>query len=456
MNSNRLVLRFWTFLLCASIATPAFGNPAGGPHRTVDPLAATRGFDFLTHKPYLEGQLNGWIFDNLWRAWEPELKKAARHASKKVRREMTLDRYGFMEAPYDNDGAPMGFLNARWGLWTNNCLMCHGGQVLGKPMVGAPNVFIDLQTFNEDAKRLSHQKMGTEWLNHSAGTTNAFGFAVSGIAARDKNLDPIQTALEFPGNEGSDLDPPAWWNLKWKRRLYIDGFAPVGPRALMQFVLVNKKDGTTIRSWEPDFADLLQFIDGIQAPRFPGQVDSIRVARGRAVFAKTCAGCHGDAGSGESYPERAVPLELVGTDPQRALSGLTPRFREYYRDGWLCDYGRDEIHVDPLAYVAPPLQGIWASAPYFHNGSVPTLWHVLHPSARPAIWKIKDRKAYDSKRMGLMVEEFATFPAGVRYGFERRRYFDSTLKSKGNEGHRFADRLSEPEKEDVLEYLKTL
>jgi hypothetical protein len=37
-------------------------------------------------------------------------------------------------------------------------------------------------------------------------------------------------------------------------------------------------------------------------------------------------------------------------------------------------------------YIAPPLVGIWASAPYFHNGSVPTLWQVLDPDSRADIW----------------------------------------------------------------------
>ena len=40
-----------------------------------------------------------------------------------------------------------------------------------------------------------------------------------------------------------------------------------------------------------------------------------------------------------------------------------------------------------VGYVTPPLHGVWASAPYFHNGSVPTVWDVLKPADRPKVWR---------------------------------------------------------------------
>ena len=40
-------------------------------------------------------------------------------------------------------------------------------------------------------------------------------------------------------------------------------------------------------------------------------------------------------------------------------------------------FGRKDNLNDPGGYVATPLDGLWASSPYFHNGSVPTLWHGL-------------------------------------------------------------------------------
>jgi hypothetical protein len=125
------------------------------------------------------------------------------------------------------------------------------------------------------------------------------------------------------------------------------------------------------------------------------------------------------------------------------------------KDGWMSRYGEDEVIVDPQGYVAPPLVGIWASAPYLHNGSVPTLWHLLRPDQRLAIWK-RTEDGYDTTRVGLEVEELKKLPATVKVPSERRRYFETRLKGKSAIGHDYPSALSEEEKISLLEYLKTL
>jgi hypothetical protein len=122
---------------------------------------------------------------------------------------------------------------------------------------------------------------------------------------------------------------------------------------------------------------------------------------------------------------------------------------------WFGDYGKHEYNLEPTGYVAPPLNGIWASAPYFHNGSVPTLWHLLHPEQRPVVWR-RTLYGYDHPKLGLEVEVFEELPAGVQRADERREYFDTRKKGKSAEGHLFVNELTEDEKRAVLEYLKTL
>jgi hypothetical protein len=129
--------------------------------------------------------------------------------------------------------------------------------------------------------------------------------------------------------------------------------------------------------------------------------------------------------------------------------------RQFYRDSWFGEYGKLEVVDNPDGYIAPPLDGIWASAPYFHNGAVPTLWHVLHPSARPAVW-MRTEDGYDQERAGLEVAEFVRRPQEVTAPDERRRYFDTRMSGKSAAGHNFPDELTEDEKRAVLEYLKTL
>jgi hypothetical protein len=143
----------------------------------------------------------------------------------------------------------------------------------------------------------------------------------------------------------------------------------------------------------------------------------------------------------------------VGTDRVR-LDALTDKQRAAFGTSWFADYGRQKTVASPAGYVAPPLDGIWASGPYFHNGSVPTLWHVLHPSERPKIWK-RTGGSYDFQRLGQPFEAVESVPQDVTKA-ERRMYFDTGAFGKSARGHDYPDQLSEDEKLAVLEYLKTL
>ena len=104
---------------------------------------------------------------------------------------------------------------------------------------------------------------------------------------------------------------------------------------------------------------------------------------------------------------------------------------------------------------APPLDGIWATAPYLHNGSVPTLWHLLHPGERPRVWR-RSEDGYDRERVGLEVQTFERGPTEATTNHQRRQYFDTTRFGKSAAGHLFVDELDEGEKQAVLEYFKTL
>src|SRR6185295_5791806 len=114
------------------------------------------------------------------------------------------------------------------------------------------------------------------------------------------------------------------------------------------------------------------------------------------AFNRVCAKCHGTYGSGGEYPERLVPIGELRTDPVR-LNALRPEQRDAYSQSWFTDYGKLASLREPGGYVAPPLDGIWASSPYFHNGSVPTLWHVLHSAERPVVWR-RTPEGYDQER----------------------------------------------------------
>ncbi|HVK98342.1 MAG TPA: hypothetical protein VM553_00945, partial [Dongiaceae bacterium] len=166
--------------------------------------------------------------------------------------------------------------------------------------------------------------------------------------------------------------------------------------------------------------------------------------------------------------------------------------------GWIEDFG----------YLAPPLYGVWASSPYFHNGSVPTLRQVLRSDERPGIWARQDSpvegriKGYDMSlnaydmgehvgwkhreycsrldddpaecsgpdrvKTGLlyrMIESikddmwlagFISKPYGTQKQIDRRKIYNTNEFSNSNAGHTFTDVLTEAETRAVIEYLKTL
>lgn len=103
--------------------------------------------------------------------------------------------------------------------------------------------------------------------------------------------------------------------------------------------------------------------------------------------------------------------------------------------------------VELLAYKARPLDGIWATAPYLHNGSVPTLYHLLTPKERPETFWVGTTD-YELENVGYYWKE-----ARGKRNFK----FDTRLEGNSNRGHEYGSKGLEPhEKMELIEYLKTL
>jgi mono/diheme cytochrome c family protein len=439
------------------------GNDRPGSVLTSLP-AAERGYWLLRNRPYLPPDFDQTTFDMLWSVWPEPLRSQAREATPAERRRMTFSRYGLIEPPDSTGTGPaLGYVPIEDEGWVMNCLACHGGKVAGRTIPGLPNSHTALQTLTEDVRAvkllrlqsLAHLDKAslTLPLSTTNGTTNSvvFGIVLGSLRKPDMSVD---TSLPVPELVHHDMDAPPFWNVKKKSRLYIDGFVQKGPRPLLQFMMIPRNDRDTILSWEDDYRDVLAWIEAVDPPQYTWSIDPRLAARGARLFAAHCAECHGTYGAQETYPEITVPIDVIGTDRVR-LDALTPAHRRWMKVGWMSDYGNDEVRLAPRGYVAPPLDGVWASAPYFHNGSVPTLWHVLHPDQRPAVW-LRTEDGYDQERVGLEVVEFPQVPDSASTAAERRRYFDTSIRGKSAVGHRFPDVLTEEEKRAVLEYLKSL
>lgn len=371
-------------------------------------------------------------------------------------------RYGLHLAPYPNDELPMGLRRAtsrdgaRLGLHVD-CLVCHGGSIGGTSYIGLGNTQLDLQALLEDLTRADGRRppLSLFTINSTRGTNNAGMIDVALLSIRNPDLSyrrfPIFTGANLP-----ELDTPAWWLLKKKHTKYYDGRTPAhATRSNMQFLL-GDLTRDEFEQLEPTFRDIDAFLRSLSPPTYPFPIDAAKADSGRALFESKCARCHGTYGEHPTYPNKIVPLELIGTDPARAR-GLSDRFIAHYNASWFGELHKTDSEM--TGYQAPPLDGIWATAPYLHNGSVPTLYHMLESSERPERFTrppSTDFAHYDPKCVGWKFDRFDSPPDGTVPLGERKRFVDTTRFGLGNEGHTFGDELADDERLALIEYLKTL
>ena len=159
-------------------------------------------------------------------------------------------------------------------------------------------------------------------LNTSRGTNNAGQIAAVLLSLRNPDLSlrsfPIPLGANLP-----ELDTPPWWHLKRKRTMYYDGRTDArSVRTNMQFML-GEKTLEQLKALEPTFRDIQAYLLSLEPPKYPFPIDSTKAERGKAVFEKTCARCHGTYGPGGQYPNKIVPLDVIGTDPARSRASPT-------------------------------------------------------------------------------------------------------------------------------------
>lgn len=255
---------------------------------------------------------------------------------------------------------------------------------------------------------------------------------------------------------------------------------------------------------------------GLKSPQWPPElpaIDKKLADQGAALYKEHCQGCHLAPVSSaefwtsdrwslpkgrteERYPgERylrleVIPIAVIGTDPAQAqdmadrkvtvppelnvatddfgqaLGAVTEKTIDHWYDSQtppVSPEQREEMNgyrkngiQHPLAYKARPLNGIWATPPYLHNGSVPNLYALLSPvSERPAKFVLGHRE-YDPVNVGYRYD-------ALDGGFE----LDTSIRGNHNTGHEFngdgtkqggriGRLLTPPERKALVEYLKTM
>ena len=201
------------------------------------------------------------------------------------------------------------------------------------------------------------------------------------------------------------------------------------------------------------FDRVTAWIADLPPPSYPFGISSDRavLARGEALYKEHCASCHDFKGGSVGQVD---PIESIGTDPHR-LNSYTEKLAQVqlsYGEGypWRFTHFRKTN-----GYANHPLDGIWARAPYLHNGSVPTLTDLLTPENERNGGRdffFTGHGVYDRADVGIRtdVEEV-----------EGRKSFRFVLSQPGNSnrGHSgagYGTTLSAEDKRALIEYLKTM
>jgi len=361
----------------------------------------------------------------------------------------------------------------------NNCLTCHGSELFGELVIGLGNEFLD---FTSDSSALVERagllvRGGAEtssWEKyadriaaiapyikmHTIGVNPANNLTLALIAHRNAETQAWSETplLALPPKQVPPVSVPPWWRMAKKPAMFsmAEGQGDHA-RLMMAASMMCSDDIATLEKIDAYAPDIRAFIVSLTPPPWPFEIDQSLLQEGQAIFEDTCSRCHGSYGEGGSYPGLLVPIETVMTDSllvDYAFSDGRPYIdwfnRSYYGEISKASPGR--------GYIAPPLDGIWATAPYLHNGSVPNLSVLLNSQARPVLWQHRehntnDPKNYDQNHVGWKHEELAlselTEPKPVTV-------YDTRLIGYRNTGHSFGDHLSDNQRAAVIEYLKSL
>jgi len=409
--------------------------------------------------------------------------------------------------------------------FTISCAACHSANLFGKKILGMTNRFAranDFFVLGKKSIRLVSPPLFERVMHASRSETDlyarlrermrAVGAKEPTTLGLDTSLAQVAISLAHRGDDEyasfdprrerspkreplatfvADSKPAVWWNVKYKNRFLSDGSVVSGNPIYTNILWNEIGRGTDLHELETWFAENAKTIEELttavfstEAPRytdfFPAQTVSLdRAKRGEATFAKTCAGCHGTYAKAWNLPnadslplaERLRTTEVrypektkvvnVGTDPQRAQGmlslerGLNP-LAISKRNGILIKH--------QTGYVPPPLVGIWARWPYFHNNSAPNLCAVLtagkdRPKSYFAGEALDPARDYDSECGGY--PEGDRVPAAWKKDAAYR--YDTAKPGMGNRGHDEriflkdgVEILTREEKRDLIEFLKTL
>ncbi len=373
--------------------------------------------------------------------------------------------------------------------WTLNCLACHTAEIDGVAYFGAGNKALDEMVLGKAAEKLTDLRQRSSAEIDPADQTTAD--RAHDILQRHHHpaFDPLTRgrSTAFPASHvemhlrahhgampsaeavgRGDVKTPPLWHAAAKmpfQRWYCDGsFAGAFPLMASSMELAldqsfDKLATSVLPTIQSDFKSVIQFL---RPPPYPHTIDTALAARGKRLFESDkigCATCHGTY-DGQGNVQWTGLHADVGTDPAR-LRLVSAGFVDAFERSPLSKVGR--LHPSK-GYAATPLTGVWANFPYLHNGSVPTLHHLLGPvSERPRMFSVLAARRFDPVKVGQpLASDGAANESGgeaewLREHAHDRDWFCTGRPGCGNQGHDFWSRITtDDNRRALIEYLKTL
>ncbi len=297
---------------------------------------------------------------------------------------------------------------------------------------------------------------------------------------------------DYFDNNSADSKPAVWWNLKYKNRWLSDG-SIVSGNPIFTNILWNEigrgVDLPELDQWlqknDKTIQELTTAVFSMEAPSYSDFFDVSHLSledlkHGEKVFNKTCSGCHGKYEKAWNDPlyiealqsgkiqfkdflktilvkyHKKTPIVEVGTDPMRYL-GM--KALEKLNNLQISKNNGTVVKVQ-MGYVPPPLVGIWARWPYFHNNSVPSLCAVLtKASSRPITFQPVEA----NDPANDFDQECNGYPLSDNIPKDKQSFYDTRKQGLSNSGHDegiFLDNgqeiLSQYDKNSLILFLKTL
>ncbi len=405
---------------------------------------------------------------------------------------------------------------------TFGCASCHSADLFGKKVLGLSarfpkgnDLFLDAKKMKKNYRRsigkyilgmsdgelkmMADTLETLDWVRAKKPVVLGLDTSLSQVGAslhyrqKDEYASKIKREVAGPHileTKAADSKPAVWWNLKYKTRWLSDGSLVSGNPVYTNFLWNEIGRGTDLKELETwidqnqsTIKELTTSVFSTKAPNYldffdEKELNLHKAMRGEVQYKKYCERCHGQyiknwsvdkdlefkklVKTKEVRYHKKTPVVNVGTDPGR-FEGM-----KYFSDDLnrLAIQKNKSIKVLPqVGYVPPPLVGIWARWPYFHNNSAPSLCVVLTQSSkRPkTYWAVKANdpdKDFDKECNGYPL------PAKISKKWKKNKkyYYDTAKAGMRNTGHDkkiFVDKsgkeyMTKSQKLDLIEFLKTL